>query len=488
MKYRFFLNYVPVMLIISMLLIVVADNYNGKAIMVSYQLGTQELGEYDGEIIRDSGTDGMEKQPEVDFYNGSDIKDNGMPYCIKVNKKQNVVTIYSLGEDGYYNVPVKAMICSVGETGNTPEGKFELGGREEWLALEGDVYGQYATVITGSFLFHSVPYFTEDKGDLEIEEYNKLGTSVSAGCVRLSVIDAKWIYDNCSETTLVEIFESDYIGPLGKPVAAIISSGGAVGNWDPTDPDRDNPYMSNIPVILGAYDREVERYSDFDVTSGVVALDSTGKEVTYCMKVDGEVDVNTCGIYKITYSITDETGITGAATANIIVKDQNPPVLYADQKVERIGAYDVTGTDELRELLLNNVIAYDGNQLLSEDHIIVDYAEILDKGYGRCHVKYRAEDSEGNRSDVVVLNVDVDMETPTIKLKNEQQGSIRISNMQNDAYLADLVEVKDNSGKVDLTVSRPLAYIPDEPYIVMYCATDAFGNVATLSVTYRVKE
>ena len=193
MKYRFFLNYVPVMLIISMLLIVVADNYNGKAIMVSYQLGTQELGEYDGEIIRDSGTDGMEKQPEVDFYNGSDIKDNGMPYCIKVNKKQNVVTIYSLGEDGYYNVPVKAMICSVGEKGNTPEGKFELGGREEWLALEGDVYGQYATVITGSFLFHSVPYFTEDKGDLEIEEYNKLGTSVSAGCVRLSVIDAKWI-------------------------------------------------------------------------------------------------------------------------------------------------------------------------------------------------------------------------------------------------------------------------------------------------------
>ena len=137
------------------------------------------------------------------MYNGSDIKDNGMPYCIKVNKTQNVVTVYTVGEDGYYNKPVKAMICSVGETGNTPEGLFELGAREEWLALEGDVYGQYATVITGSFLFHSVPYFTQDKSDLEIEEYNKLGSSVSAGCVRLSVIDAKWIYDNCSEMTYV---------------------------------------------------------------------------------------------------------------------------------------------------------------------------------------------------------------------------------------------------------------------------------------------
>ncbi|MBQ4059557.1 MAG: DUF5011 domain-containing protein [Lachnospiraceae bacterium] len=488
MKYKFFLSYVPLMLVVSVLLMILADNYDGKAVMVSYQAGTQDLGEYSGELIRDSGTAGRENQLESSFYNGRDIYDNGLPYCIKVNKTHNVVTIYTVGDNGYYNVPVKAMICSVGETGNTPEGLFELGGREEWLALEGDVYGQYATVITGSFLFHSVPYFTQDKGDLEIEEYNKLGSSVSAGCVRLSVIDAKWIYDNCGEMTFVEIFESDYIGPLGKPVAAVISSGGSVGNWDPTDPDRENPYMANIPMILGAYDREVERYSDFDATSGVVALDSTGKEVTRYMTVDGEVDMTTCGIYKITYSITDETGITGAATANIIVKDEYPPVIYANQKIDRIGAYDVTNTEQLKDLLLQNVVAYDGDQELLQDSIIVDYSEILEKGYGKCHVKYRAEDSEGNRSDVVVLTVDVDMEPPKLTLHNKQQGEIRISNMQRDDYLMGLVKVEDNSGKVDLTVSRPLTYTPGEPYIVMYCAKDEFGNVSTLSVTYHIKD
>lgn len=476
------------MLVVSVLLVLVADNYNGKAVMVSYQVGTQDLGEYNGEVIRDGGTDGGERQQEADFYNGSNIQNNGLPYCIKVNKKQNVVTIYKVGEDGYYSVPVKAMICSVGEKGNTPEGLFELGAREEWLALEGDVYGQYATVITGSFLFHSVPYFTQDKSDLEIEEYNKLGSSVSAGCVRLSVIDAKWIYDNCGEMTYVEIFESDYIGPLGKPVAAVISSGGSVGNWDPTDPDRENPYMGNIPMILGAYDREVERYSEFDATSGVVALDSAGNEVTGSMVVEGEVDMNTCGIYKITYSITDETGITGAATANIIVKDEQPPVLYAEQKVTSIGAYDVTSVEQLHELLLKNVVAYDGSQQLESDAITIDYSEIMNKGYGKCHVKYRAQDSEGNDSDVVVLNVDVDMEPPKVTLRNEQQGEIRISNMKRDKYLLDLVEVTDNSGKVDVTVSRPLTYTPGEPYIVMYCAKDEFGNVSTLSVTYHIKD
>ena len=206
------------------------------------------------------------------------------------------------------------------------------------------------------------------------------------------------------------------------------------------------------------------------------------------MKVDGEVDMSTCGIYKITYSVTDETGITGAATANIIVTDEEPPVLYADQKITSIGAYDVTGTDQLRELLLQNVIAYDGKQQLSQDAIMVDYSEVIEKGYGKCHVKYRAEDSAGNRSDVIVLTVDVDMEHPVITLRNKQQGEIRVSNMQNDDYLLGLIEATDNSGKVDVTVSRPLTYTPGEPYIIMYCAKDAFGNVSTLSVTYYIKD
>lgn len=488
MKYKFFLSDVPAMFVISLVLIVVAGQFDGKVVMTGYQRGTNDLGQYTGEVIRDGGTGGNNSESEPVFYNGTDLKDNGLPYCIKVNKTCNVVTVYTVGKDGYYSKPVKAMICSVGETGNTPNGIFGLGDREEWLLLEGDVYGQYATTITGSILFHSVPYFTQSKSDLEIEEYNKLGQSVSAGCVRLSVIDAKWIYDNCSQDTYVEIFESEYAGPMGKPVAAVIGSGGASGNWDPTDPDRDNPYMGNIPVILGAYDREVERYSDFDVTSGVTALDSTGRDVTNYMKVEGEVDLNTCGIYKVTYSVTDETNITGSATANIIVKDEQPPVLYVNQTVTSIGAYDASSTEQLHDLLLRNVSAYDGVMKLDDSAITVDYSEIFEKEFGKCHVKYCAKDSEGNESEVVVLSVDVDMEPPTLDLKNKQQREIRVSNMLKDDYLLSLVEAADNSNQVEVTVSRPLTYMEGEPYIVMYCARDAFGNVTTLSVTYQLKD
>lgn len=488
MKYRFFLNYIPVMIVVSFLFIFAAEKLEDKAVMTSYQLGSNDLGEYRGKVIKDGGTAQGSGEIEKELYNGTDLRNNGMPYCIKVNKTQNVVTVYSLGDNGFYNNPVKAMVCSVGETGNTPTGVFKLGDRSEWLPLEGGVYGQYAVNITGSILFHSVPYFTQDKADLEVEEYNRLGSSVSAGCVRLSVIDARWIYDNCSKDTYVEIFESDYVGPLGKPVAAVISSGGREGNWDPTDPDRSNPYMSNIPVILGAYDREVERYSEFDISSGVTALDSTGKDVTPYMEIEGDVDLDTCGTYKVTYKVTDETAVTATATANIIVKDEEPPVLFVNQAVSSIGSYDATSVGFLEELLLKNVTAFDGKKQLDDSAVIMDYSEILEKGYGKCHIKYQAMDSEGNKSEVIVLSVDVDLEAPKISLKNKQKGVIRVSNMLNDDYMLNLVEASDKSGAVEVTISRPLAYQAGAPYTVLYIAKDKFGNVTTLNVTYQIKE
>lgn len=275
---------------------------------------------------------------------------------------------------------------------------------------------------------------------------------------------------------------------LGKPTAAVISSGGNEGNWDPTDPDRDNPYMGGVPVILGAYDREVERYTDFDIASGVTALDSEGHDITDKMQVEGEIDEDTCGIYKITYSVKDKAGIESIATANLILKDDEAPVISVDQKVTSIGVYDVHSVSELEDLLLENVSARDGKKELDKNSIAVDYSELLEKGYGDCKVRYRAEDSEGNQSEIVTLTFNVDMEAPKISLKNKLQGSIRVSNMLKDEYLMGLVEATDNSGNVELTLSRPLKYMVGVPYRVIYCAKDDFGNVATLSVTYNIKK
>lgn len=172
---------------------------------------------------------------------GQDEKSDA-PYLLKVNRKQNIVIAYAKDDNGDYTKPYKAMVCSVGLDGATPTGTYTTSDKYTWRLLSGNVYGQYATRITGHILFHSVPYFTRSKSDLEYEEYNKLGQPASLGCIRLSVADAKWIYDNCPKGTTVTIYDSDQKEPLAKPTPIHIDTNDSRRVWDPTDPDSNNPW------------------------------------------------------------------------------------------------------------------------------------------------------------------------------------------------------------------------------------------------------
>ena len=165
-------------------------------------------------------------------------------YYIKVNNSANVVTIYE--RDGEILKPLKAMLCSTGRA--TPSsGQYKIQSRRtKWRALFGNVYGQYATNIVGNILFHSVPYTSQNPGTLEYEEYDKLGTSASMGCVRLKVEDAKWIYDNIPAGTICEFYSDSNPGPLGKPGLTKISGNERCRNYDPTDTEASgNPWFTN---------------------------------------------------------------------------------------------------------------------------------------------------------------------------------------------------------------------------------------------------
>lgn len=183
-------------------------------------------------------------QPQEDYIAAVHTKSNGNPYYIMVNRAQSTVTVYGLDDDGYYTIPVKAMICSTGRKGHaTYLGTFSIGGRWPWLHMIDNSYGQYATQITGNILFHSVCYTKKDPSTLMTEEYNGLGAPASLGCVRLQTADAKWIYDNCASGTKVTIYDGADPGPLGKPdkLVEYISEEQANG-WDPTDPREENPW------------------------------------------------------------------------------------------------------------------------------------------------------------------------------------------------------------------------------------------------------
>lgn len=188
------------------------DN-NDEEINVEEEINIEELEEFTEEDEKNA----TENKDKISSTTKSATKSDKR-YYIKVNYGANVVTIYTKDESGEYTIPVKAMVCSTGSA--TPRsGTYGIKGRWRWLGLFGGVYGQYSTQIVGNILFHSVPYLEKNNpGSLEYWEYDKLGTSASMGCIRLTVRDARWIFNNVSSGTIVEFYSSSNPGPLRKTI------------------------------------------------------------------------------------------------------------------------------------------------------------------------------------------------------------------------------------------------------------------------------
>lgn len=150
---------------------------------------------------------------------------------IEVNRKSCFIVVYR------GDVEVRAFVCSTAADGvSTPTGTFALQDKLRWHTLDGPSYGQYCSHITPEILFHSVPNASpNDNHSLKAYEYNKLGKPASAGCIRLTVKHAKYLYDNCPIGTKVIISDS-----VARPKTVQIEQAPKIPvtqNYDPTDPN-----------------------------------------------------------------------------------------------------------------------------------------------------------------------------------------------------------------------------------------------------------
>ena len=128
------------------------------------------------------------------------------PYKLVVDLSDRRTYVYRWTGDGYKE-RIATFKCCVGAPKTpTPQGTFQgsgpAGGR--WYYFKDfNCYAQYAWRIQGGILFHSVTYSrpNENSGG----STRSLGRAESHGCVRLTVSDAKWIYDNCPMGTTVVV-------------------------------------------------------------------------------------------------------------------------------------------------------------------------------------------------------------------------------------------------------------------------------------------
>ncbi len=168
------------------------------------------------------------------------------------------------GKDGDWS-ELRIMICSTGRAKHeTPVGTYKITDRYPYKMLgtteESHCYGFWASRFKTHHLFHSVPISVDAGRDQEkahrlcnMKKFEKLGTVASDGCVRMTVLDAKWIYD-FSETGTVTVRIVKDKGPTPEKPPAVIWEEPYTNKkgfgWDPTDPDPDNPYhlLSGTPA------------------------------------------------------------------------------------------------------------------------------------------------------------------------------------------------------------------------------------------------
>lgn len=139
-----------------------------------------------------------------------------VPYFVEVDVKNQLIKVFRDDGMGGYSDLEKIFTCSTGtEKFPSDVGTWTLSGKKaRWAHFPtwGGGYAQYWTKITGSIAFHSVLY-SPDRQRVNMGSVKKLGRPASHGCIRLTVDDAKWLYDRLGKGVQVWIHEDAPLDP-----------------------------------------------------------------------------------------------------------------------------------------------------------------------------------------------------------------------------------------------------------------------------------
>lgn len=132
---------------------------------------------------------------------------DGTPATINVHRVTCTADVYnSAGQ------LLRTLIVSTGREGHsTPLGTYSIyehSTGDGYHAMVDGTYGKWCMRFKkGGYMFHSVCYAKSGDPEPIQQEVDDLGTSVSRGCVRLSVADAEWLYNATPNGCVVNILD-----------------------------------------------------------------------------------------------------------------------------------------------------------------------------------------------------------------------------------------------------------------------------------------
>lgn len=101
------------------------------------------------------------------------------------------------------NAVIYAMIASTGLHDSTPRGTYRVNGRGARFMNPDGMGANNWVRFRGNYLFHSVPI--NRAGQYIVREAQRLGRPASHGCVRLTIPDSRWFFNQLRDGTPVYI-------------------------------------------------------------------------------------------------------------------------------------------------------------------------------------------------------------------------------------------------------------------------------------------
>lgn len=261
--------------------------------------------------------------------------DNDAEYLIRINVSMNCMTVYRKNSMNEYEVPVKAMACSVYSSNFDGGADYTVMGRQEWSTAADGTYSRWAIKIDETTVICTAPYREEmNSASLITEKYNDIGDNYSSENIWLSYADAKWIYDNCIDGTIVELYSNtNEAGPLGKPDTIKLPDMGESAKWDPTDEAEENPWKQKSAYITGMREIETVKGENVDFLKGIKGYDTCGNDVTDRIIIMGNYDLNKEGTYTITYYLIDAVGSQASESTLLTVKNNDNETTSNKEKI-----------------------------------------------------------------------------------------------------------------------------------------------------------
>lgn len=144
-------------------------------------------------------SDDVQSNSDITKYVNSNNLSSATNYLILVTLSNFKVNIFQGGKNNW--TLIHSYLCTIGKKSTpTPKGSFTVGAKGLYFGVEKGYKCWYYTQFKGNYLFHSIIYNL----DGSIRD-GRLGMALSDGCIRLTKINAKWIWDNVPQGTKVII-------------------------------------------------------------------------------------------------------------------------------------------------------------------------------------------------------------------------------------------------------------------------------------------